>query len=129
MRLCIDSRSWFKCCRTEIFSPKVLRLYPAELYKLIRLVVRVSRTLGIDRYLLMHVFEVFWSVYLGPVMPWSATCSNCLVYQLGACLGKLNPVACILRKSAAEAERIRSRNDDKIVVKVYPETAVHSSWL
>ena len=97
-----------------------VELYPDELGRLVKLIQRVSRILGVDRYLLMYVFEVFWSVYFGPIMPWKATCRHCLVYG-DRCLGGLSPAICMLKKAAVEARRIEFEKSRDIVVRVEPE--------
>lgn len=120
MVIAITNDNWFNEWRTEIFSLGTLRSYPDELAKLVNTIRKISRVIGVNRYLLMYIFEIFWSIYFGPIMPWKASCRYCLAFHMDLCLGGLSPVTCILIKVVKEARRVEKTLSNAIVVKIEP---------
>lgn len=120
MILVIRADEWFNYWRTEIFSTRIFHKYPRELPRFMAMIKHVAKRNKLPKYLAMLVFEMFWSIYFGPVMPWKATCNYCLVYQRELCRGQGDPIQCVLQKVIVELKRIVDTSSNHIYIKIGP---------
>ncbi|MEM2200791.1 MAG: hypothetical protein QXZ41_00245 [Ignisphaera sp.] len=120
MILVIKADEWFNYWRIEIFSTKIFHEYPRELPKFMTMIKYIAKRSGLPKYLMMLIFEVFWSIYFGPIMPWKATCNHCLVYQRELCRGQRNPIQCVLQKVVAELKRVVNTSSNHIYIGIEP---------
>jgi len=119
-KIFVSASDWLKHWRIEVFSVENLSRYGEKLVELVEAIEGVARRHRLDPKLLMLVFEVFWSVYFGPIMPWKAGCSYCLANQLGICRGGAEPFGCVLAKALRESRRVARVGSPYVYVRVEP---------